>query len=92
MPRMKTDSEATQGLKELAVLREVWANERVQTAEEYSRRTVVGGFGTVYPNGHRDVFAWVVSKRKDQRHGVVDRPGPKDPYMEDLYTSMFINW
>lgn len=56
-----------------------------------SKKRIVGGFG-IKDKGHTNALFWVVSGQRDQRHGVVDEPAPKDNYLESLYEEMFSKW
>lgn len=55
-------------------------------------KRVVGGFGIVHPDGRTDMLCWVVSNRKDRRHGVVGKKEPVTRYAKEMYESMFRNW
>jgi hypothetical protein len=55
------------------------------------KKKVLGTFG-VMQGEYKNSLSWVVSPRKDMRHGVVNRPAPKDEYLESLFNKMFKGW
>lgn len=54
---------------------------------------IVGGFGIVGQDGLAHKLFWSVNgSRKDQRHGVIDKPVPQSRYAKSLLDSMFKGW
>lgn len=74
------------GRKLLNMLKEKYHDSYTEREKKF-----IGYFGVINDN-RMNLICWVVSDRKDRRHGVVDRPAPKDPYCEDLFDSMFRKW
>jgi hypothetical protein len=52
---------------------------------------VVGSFG-IETDRERIVLHWVVSHRKDKRHGVIDKPEPMGRYAKTMLRDMFRGW
>lgn len=51
------------------------------------KKKVVGSFGI----GNNKLY-WVVSARKDRRHGVVGPVSIRDPYCDSLFKGAFAKW
>lgn len=55
-------------------------------------KRVVGAFGVKDESGYTHKMFWVVSDRKDRRHGVVDLVDEMSNYSKDLFNTMFRKW